>query len=407
MNYSKRIGALRRRMVTDELAGLLVTHLPDVRYLCGFTGSSAALGVTRRAVRLFTDGRYTAQAAEEVNGGKSGVKVEIVPSAPAVAAVQWLAVQVVASEGSSGAKALADSASSMRGLKPPPPSVRGLAAPSKAAPGEAAVVGFDSAQTTVAELERWKAALPAKLRRKLLTPVKSAVEPLRWLKDEDELAIMAEAARLGDSLFEHLLGFIQPGLTETAVAAELEYQARIRGAEGMSFESIVAAGARSALPHGRASEARLPRRGFLTLDFGVILKGYCSDMTRTVCLGKPAVREREVYEAVLEAQESAVAAVAAGVECRAVDEAARSVLRRAGMAEAFSHSTGHGVGIEIHEGPRVGAGQKDKLAPGMVITIEPGAYFAGEFGVRIEDMVVVTRDGGRVLTHSPKALIEL
>jgi Xaa-Pro aminopeptidase len=358
---------LRRRMSGLGTTGLVITHLPDVRWLCGFTGSSAALGVTRRAVRLFTDGRYTAQAAEEVHPGKSGTKVEIVPSAPAVVAVQWLAVQM----------------------------------------GETGAVGFDSTQTTVAEFERWKEALPAKLRRKLLIPVKSAVEPLRWLKDEDELAIMVEAAKLGDDLFAHLLGFIRPGLTETAVAAELEYQARMRGAEGMSFESIVAAGARSALPHGRASAARLPRHGFLTLDFGVILKGYCSDMTRTVCLGKPTAREREVYEAVLEAQESAVAAVAAGVECGAVDEAARSVLRRVGMAEAFSHSTGHGVGIEIHEGPRIGAKQKDKLAAGMVITIEPGAYFAGEFGVRIEDMVAVTREGGRVLTHSPKALIEL
>jgi Xaa-Pro aminopeptidase len=175
----------------------------------------------------------------------------------------------------------------------------------------------------------------------------------------------------------------------------------------MSFDSIVASGARSALPHGRASQEKLPRRGLLTVDFGVILKGYCSDMTRTVCLGKPSAREREVYEAVLEAQEAAVAAVAAGVECGAVDEAARSVLRRVGMAEAFSHSTGHGVGLEIHEGPRIGAGQKDKLAPGMVITIEPGVYFAGEFGVRIEDMVAVTRTGGNVLTRSPKALIEL
>jgi Xaa-Pro aminopeptidase len=373
MNYSKRIGILRRRMAalaaTDQaVPGLLVTHAPDVRYLCGFTGSSAALAVTRRAVRLFTDGRYTAQAAEEVQGAK----VEIVSSAPSVAAVQWLAVQVGAGSGP-------------------------ISGP----------VGFDAAHTSVAELERWKAALPASLRRKLLILVKSLVEPLRWLKDEDELAIMAEAATLGDSLFEHLLGFIRPGITEAAVAAELEYQARIRGAEGMSFDSIVAAGTRSALPHGRASQERLPRRGFLTLDFGVILKGYCSDMTRTVCLGKPTPREREVYEAVLEAQQVAVGAVAAGVGCGVVDEAARSVLRRVGMAEAFSHSTGHGVGIEIHEGPRIGAGQKDKLAPGMVITIEPGAYFAGEFGVRIEDMVVVTREGGRVLTNSPKALIEL
>jgi Xaa-Pro aminopeptidase len=356
MNYSKRIGLLRRRMSGAGLQGLLVTHLPDVRYLCGFTGSSAALAVTRRAARLFTDGRYIVQAAEEV----LAAKVEIVPSSPAMAAVQWLAAQVAVGDG-------------------------------------AVSVGFDSAQTSVAELERFRAALPSKLRRKLLTPVKSLVEPLRWLKDEDELAVIAEAAKLGDSLFEHLLGFIRAGQTEAAVAAELEYQARLRGAEGMSFESIVAAGERSALPHGRATQARLPRRGLLTLDFGVILKGYCSDMTRTVCLGKPTAREREVYEAVLAAQEAAVAAVAAGVECGEVDEAARGVLRMAGMAEAFSHSTGHGVGLEIHEGPRIGAGQKDKLAPGMVITIEPGAYFAGEFGVRIEDMVAVTRTGGNVL----------
>jgi len=366
MNYSKRIGLLRRRMSGAGLQGLLVTHLPDIRYLCGFTGSSAALAVTRRAARMFTDGRYTAQAAEEVQAAK----VAIMPTAPTVAAVEWLAAQV-------------------------------------SVEGAAASVGFDSAHTAVAELERLRAALPSRLRKKLLAPVKSLVEPLRWLKDEDELAIMAEAAELGDGIFEHLLGFIRPGLTEAAVAAELEYQARVRGAEGMSFESIVASGARSALPHGRATQARLPRRGFLTLDFGVILKGYCSDMTRTVCLGKPSAREREVYEAVLEAQEAAVAAVAAGVECGAVDEAARGVLRRAGMVDAFSHSTGHGVGLEIHEGPRIGAGQKDKLASGMVITIEPGAYFAGEFGVRIEDMVAVTRTGGRVLTHSPKALIEL
>jgi Xaa-Pro aminopeptidase len=393
-------------MATTEtgqpLAGLLVTHLPDVRYLCGFTGSSAALAVTRRAARLFTDGRYTAQAAEEVQA----TKVEIVPSGPAVAAVQWLAAQVAASgELTSGAKARTVYAGKLPGINPRP-TLKPLPA-SEAGSSSSASIGFDSAHTSVAELERLKAALPAGMRRKLLVPGKSLVEPLRWLKDEDELAIMAEAAALGDVLFTHMLGFIRPGLAESAVAAELEHQARLRGADGMSFETIVAAGARSALPHGRATGARLPRRGFLTLDFGVILKGYCSDMTRTVCLSKPTARERAVYEAVLEAEQAGVAAVKAGVECGVVDEAARNVLRNVGMAEAFSHSTGHGVGLEIHESPRVGSGVKDKLAPGMVVTIEPGAYFAGEFGVRIEDMVAVTRTGGTVLTHSPKALIEL
>ena len=179
------------------------------------------------------------------------------------------------------------------------------------------------------------------------------------------------------------------------VAAELEHQARLLGAEGMSFETIVASGERSALPHGRATAAELPRRGFVTMDFGIILNGYCSDMTRTVFLGTPKPKERAVYHAVLEAQEAAVKAVAPGVSCAEVDEAARSILRREGLAEAFSHSTGHGVGLEIHEPPRVGAGQTTRLQPGMVITIEPGAYLAGKFGVRIEDMVRVTRTGGR------------
>ena len=175
----------------------------------------------------------------------------------------------------------------------------------------------------------------------------------------------------------------------------------------MWFETIVASGARSALPHGRATGIPLPRRGFLTLDFGIIHKGYCSDMTRTVFLGKPKANERSIYQAVLEAQETAVAAVAAGVRCGDVDEAARAVLRKEGLAEAFSHSTGHGVGLEIHEPPRIGAGQTAKLMPGMVVTIEPGVYLAGRFGIRIEDMVVVTRTGGQVLTPVPKALIEL
>jgi Xaa-Pro aminopeptidase len=250
--------------------------------------------------------------------------------------------------------------------------------------------------------------MPARLRRNFLSALAAPlVEPLRRVKDEEELALMANAALTGCKLFEQILGFIRPGLAEFEVAAEIEHQARLLGAEGMSFETIVASGVRSALPHGRATAAKLPRRGFVTLDFGVILNGYCSDMTRTVHLGRPAADERSAYEAVLEAQEAAVAAVAAGVSCAEVDEAARSVLRRLGLAEAFSHSTGHGVGLEIHEAPRVGAGEKARLLTGMVITIEPGVYLAGRFGIRIEDMVAVTGVGGQVLTPAPKALIEL
>ncbi|MFZ0393712.1 MAG: Xaa-Pro peptidase family protein [Terracidiphilus sp.] len=357
------MSALRRRMRRAGLSGLLVAHAPDVRYACGFTGSSAALAVARRGARLFTDGRYVAQAKEEVQGAD----IEIVSRSPAVAAAEWLAAQ----------------------------------------PG-AEFAGFDPGHTTVAELNRLKAALPASVRRTFLTALPaSLVEPLRLVKDEDELDIVREAALMGCRLFAHILGFLRPGQREIDVAAELEYRARLAGAEGMSFETIVASGERSAMPHGRATEARLPRRGFLTLDFGIIHEGYCSDMTRTVHFGRPRADERAAYEAVLEAQQAAVAAVMAGVSCGEVDEAARGVLRRAGLAEAFSHSTGHGVGLEIHEAPRLGTEQTNRLQAGMVVTIEPGAYLPGRFGVRIEDMVVVTRTGGEVLTPAPKALIEL
>ncbi|MCU1314254.1 MAG: peptidase family, partial [Acidobacteriaceae bacterium] len=164
---------------------------------------------------------------------------------------------------------------------------------------------------------------------------------------------------------------------------------------------------RSALPHGTASMAKVPRRGFVTLDFGVILNGYCSDMTRTVHMGRATAPERTAYDAVLRAQENAVARVAAGVLAGDVDEAARSVLRDAELAEYFTHSTGHGVGLEIHEQPRIGAGQQTLLTKGMVITIEPGIYIPGAFGLRIEDTVVVERRGARVLTPATKAWIEL
>jgi Xaa-Pro aminopeptidase len=363
MDYFRRIGALRRRLTRAGFPGLLVTHPPDIRYLSGFTGSSAALGVTRRRARLFTDGRYSAQAANEVKAAQ----VQIVAGPPAVAAVQWLAAQ----------------------------------------PG-VAMAAFDPARTSVAELTRWKTELPARMRRSFLSASPAPfVENLRMVKDDDELAVMKKAAILGCRLFDDILDDLRPGVAEIDVAAELEHQARRLGGEGMSFETIVASGARSALPHGRASAALLPRRGFVTLDFGIILKGYCSDMTRTVFLGTPRSRERNAYQAIVDAQQAAVGAVTAGASCAEVDEAARSVLRREGVAEAFSHSTGHGVGLEIHEPPRVGTGQNTRLEPGMVVTIEPGIYFAGEFGIRIEDMVAVTGNGCEVLTPATKALIEL
>lgn len=364
MNQSRRLSILRRRMAALEVPALLINTQPDLRYISGFTGSSAALAVTRHAARLFTDGRYSLQAGEEV---QTPIRIEILSGNPANAAVQWMAAQP--------------------GICP---------------------IFFDASRTTVAQLESIKASLPSGLRRKLLASQKvPLVECLRQLKDEDEIEILAEAAQIGTDLFNEILPLIQPGVREIDLAAELEFRARKRGVEGMSFETIIASGVRSALPHGRATTLKIPRKGFVTMDFGVLWKGYCSDMTRTLHVGTPEQRERFVYQAVLEAQLAAIEAVGVGVRTETADEAARAVLREAGLAEYFTHSTGHGVGLEIHEPPRIGTKQKSRFEPGMVITIEPGVYLPGEFGIRIEDMVVVRRGGSRTLTTATKALIEL
>ncbi len=361
MNHASRLRRLRRQMKLQGIDSLLVTHLPDVRYLCGFTGSSAFLAISATRAVMFTDGRYTAQAKQET----SGARVVIAARSPRNEACQWLAL--------SGATHCA----------------------------------FDPESTTVAELALYRKSIAAGHRGFFQALSDPLVRNLRLIKDEDELALMEKAAQLGVDLFHELLPVLQSGMPETAVAAILEQGARSRGAEGMSFETIVASGSRSSLPHGRATSERLPRKGFLTLDFGVILNGYCSDMTRTVCLGKPTERERFTYDAVREAQLAAVEAVKPGVSCGDVDEAARSVLRKAGLAEFFTHSTGHGVGLEIHEAPRIAADQSQLLLPGMVITIEPGVYLAGQFGVRIEDMVAVTQQGGHVMTPASTGWTQL
>jgi Xaa-Pro aminopeptidase len=369
MSHSARMRQLRATMAKQKIAALLVTHLPDVRYVCSFTGSNAGLAITAKHALMVTDGRYTAQAAQEVKGAE----VRIAKGPALAEACRWLADARVKH------------------------------------------ACYDGEQTTVAALGAMQEALKSTGDGIARDKAKQFFQPLpsplvatqRMVKDAGEIERMAAAAALGVRLFEHILDFIRPGLTENAVAAELEYRARLWGAEAMSFPTIVASGERSAMPHGTASDAKLPRRGFVTLDFGVILNGYCSDMTRTVHLGRATAREREAYDAVLTAQENAVAAVAPGMKAGDVDEAARSVLREAKLADYFTHSTGHGVGLEIHESPRIAMAQQTLLTKGMVITIEPGIYIPGAFGLRIEDTVVVERRGCRVLTPATKAWIEL
>jgi Xaa-Pro aminopeptidase len=361
MNEVVRLRALRKSMVAYQIEALLLTHLPDVRYLSGFTGSNAALAITASKAVLFTDGRYIAQAKAETKVAR---------------------VIIAKTSALKEACAFLESA--------------------------AKTAAFDPGNTTVAQLTAMRGALTGKRRRSFFAPLdESLVADQRMVKDADELKAIAKSADLGNRIFLATLPHIQNGVPESEVAAGLEFFARSMGAEAMSFETIVASGPRSSLPHGRATSRKLPRKGFVTLDFGVILNGYCSDMTRTVHLGKPGTQERRSYDAVLAAQEAAVAAVRPGVTCGEVDEAARSILRDAGLAKYFTHSTGHGVGLEIHENPRVAAGQTQELKSGMVITIEPGIYLAEKFGIRIEDMVAVTDRGHKVLTPVSKTLIEL
>jgi len=356
MDYSGRQQRLLLELQRLKLDAILVTHLPNVRYLTGFTGSAAALLIGSRPV-FVTDGRYAVQARRQV-------------AHPRV---------VVNRSGS-----LKGAAREIAARKLPR-------------------LAIEAEHVTVAT----RSLLARELGGSKLIATSGVVEGLRMLKDAEEVDAIREAVLLGGRLLPLVLRALRPGRSEADVAARLEYAARRAGAERMSFETIVASGPRSALPHGIASEALLPKLGFVVLDYGVILHGYCSDMTRTVHLGKASQQERGWYSAVLEAQLAAISVVSPGARLSEVDKAARSVLKRSKLEKFFTHSTGHGVGLEIHEPPRVAANQDGTLEPGMVITIEPGIYVPGKGGIRIEDMVLVTSRGYELLTSARKDFVEL
>jgi Xaa-Pro aminopeptidase len=359
MDWAGRNRNLRAELERRKADALVVTHLPNVRYLCGFTGSAGILLFTagRRPV-FFTDGRYTEQASQQVQGAR----VSIVKAAgmPVVAA-----------------------ACRKLGLKR---------------------VAVESEHLSVAELKTLEQELGKGVR---ILPLAGLVEALRAQKDDAEIELLRCAVQLSSRLFRPWLRSLRCGVAESAAAGTLEHMARKAGAERMSFETIVASGTRSALPHGIASATKLPAEGFVVLDYGVVLDGYCSDMTRTVHLGKASREARRLYHAVLEAQLAAISVVHAGVTAGEVDRAARQELKRAKLGRYFTHSTGHGVGLEIHELPRLAAGSEVELLPGMVITIEPGVYIPGKCGIRIEDMLLVTERGYEVLTPVSKELFEL
>jgi len=265
-------------------------------------------------------------------------------------------------------------------------------------------LGYSPAHLTVAQKDSLDTVLRGQIR---WMDTGGVVEKLRAVKEPAELDAMREAARLISDVFWSVLPKIRPGISELRVSAEIEYEMKLRGASGPSFDTTVASGPRSALPHARVTSKLLSKKELVVLDQGAILRGYCSDMTRTVFLGRAPLRVRQMYLAVREAQKAAKAVVKPGVTAGEVDRAARQVLTRRGFGRYFTHSTGHGLGIEVHEMPRLGAGDATPLEQGMVVTIEPGAYIEGLGGIRIEDDVVVTSSGSVDLTTATREFLEL
>ncbi len=352
---------------TATLANLadvtIVTSRSNMRYCSGFTGDSGAciVGAGRRV--LISDFRYTEQASQqapdwEYREFERGDEYELMG---AIAAEM-------------GAKSVAWEESALTIAK-------------------SRAIGAALTETLGAGIAFCDASLP--------------LQRARAVKDEVELDAIRRACAIGDAAFAHLLGVLQPGMTEIEIALVLETKMRQLGATGTSFETIVASGEHGSLPHAVPSQRTVQEGDLITLDFGCVLDGYCSDMTRTVALGELAPEARNVYNKVLEAQKAACAGICAGLTGREADAIARDLLANAGYGSAFGHGLGHGVGIDIHEEPRLSPASETVLTRGMVVTIEPGVYLAGRFGVRIEDCGVLTDSGFESFTHAPKDLIQI
>jgi len=356
--FAQRRRALQAEIAQAKLDCLLVTKPANLYYLTGFEGDAGALVVSRAEVTLVTDGRFLVQAREETSG-----------------------VRFVLQKGSLF--------SSVGALVRTPGSQR---------------AGFDPNQLTVAQLEALGKASGPRCRW-IAAP--GFTERLRMRKEAVELDQMRRAGVLAGKVLESVLTLRKPGGREIEIGSEIDYQMRKRGASGPAFETIVAFGKRSALPHARPTAKQLRKNELVVLDLGAILGHYCSDITRTVFLGRAPARIRRWYEAVLKAQEEAIGAVREGATCGGVDAAARKVLAGYRLDRYFVHSTGHGLGLEVHEDPRIARGQKQRLKPGNVITVEPGVYVVGVGGIRIEDDVAVHADRTEVITRVPRDFIEL
>jgi Xaa-Pro aminopeptidase len=358
MDVAGRLTKLRARLGDAGSDALLVTFLPNVRYLTGFTGSAAMLLVTGDAAVFTSDGRYRTQATEQL--GALGVEATIEIGA------------TVAEQRDAIGRAL------------DPTARLGL---------EAHAVSWSQQRAFAAAFEGHE-----------LVPTDGVVERLRRVKEPGEVARIHAACTIADDALGALLPTLG-GRTERDFALDLEVEMRRRGASGNSFDPIVAGGPNAAKPHARPSSRVVERGELVVIDFGCIVDGYCSDMTRTVSVGDPGPDARRIWDVVRESQWAGREAVRAGTDCAAVDAACRDLIAKAGWGDAFVHSTGHGVGLEIHEAPRVAASASDTLEAGSVVTVEPGVYLPGVGGARIEDTLVVTADGSEPLTAFPKELV--
>jgi Xaa-Pro aminopeptidase len=351
-----KLDALRNTFQKHGIDGLLVASPYNRRYITNFTGSAGIALITEEKALFITDFRYTDQAAKQAEG------FEIIQ--------HTLPIQ---QEAAKQAQRL--------GIKK---------------------LGFEQDYMAFATFKAYEEAMQAEL-----IPVSNIVEELRLIKSEAEIKILKVAADIADAAFKHILDFIKPGLTELEVSNELEFFMRKAGASSSSFDIIVASGERSALPHGVASEKVIEKGDMVTMDYGALYNGYISDITRTVAVGEPAPKLKEIYNVVLEAQLKGVDEIKPGMTGKEADAISRNYIAEKGYGDYFGHSLGHGIGLEVHEAPSLSYRSETVLQPGMAVTVEPGIYIQGLGGVRIEDDIIITQDGNELLTHSTKDLIIL
>jgi Xaa-Pro aminopeptidase len=355
---NSRIAKLQKSIAKENLDGLLVSDLTQIRYLCGYSGTNALLVVFQSGAHFLTDFRYKTQVAKEVKGVKKILaERDLYSTLPEITKLQTSNIKI----------------------------------------------GFLDEYLTTRNLFQLKHLL----RDVIWVPTRGLVEALTIVKDKREIENIEAAARIADLAFDRILQIIRPGVRENEVAAELEYQMKMLGSEKPAFDTIVASGKRSAMPHGIASQKRIRKGEFVTMDFGAMVNGYASDITRTVVVGKASSKQKKIYNLVKRAQAAGTKKARAGLSAKELDKHVRDIINRAGYKENFGHGLGHGLGLLVHDSPRVSPLSEDKLETNMVVTIEPGVYLEGWGGVRIEDDVVIGKGRSRILTKADKSLIEL